>query len=36
MLERIQAKIGEVCRFLVAVDAEDGTFVVELIGGDHG
>jgi hypothetical protein len=36
MLQGIQAKIGEVCRFLVAVNTEDGTFIVELVGGDHG
>lgn len=31
MLQGIQPKIGEVCRFLVAVNAEDGAFVVKLI-----
>ena len=36
MLQGIQSKIGEVCRFLVAVNAEDGTFVVELVWGNHG
>ena len=35
MLQRIQAKIGQVSGFLVAIDAEDGTFVMEFIGGDH-
>ena len=32
MLQRIQTKIGEIGRFLVAVNAEDGTFVVKLVG----
>ena len=31
MLEGIQPKIGEVGRFLMAVNTEDGTFVVELV-----
>jgi hypothetical protein len=31
MLQGIQPKIGQVCRFLVAVNTEDGTFVVELV-----
>lgn len=32
VLQRIQAEIGQIGRFLVAVDAEDGAFVVKLIG----
>jgi hypothetical protein len=32
MLQSIQSKIREVCRFLMAVNAEDGTFVVKFIG----
>ena len=35
MLQGIQSEIGEVCRFLVAVNAENRTFVVELIGGNQ-
>ena len=32
MLQRIQAKIGEIGGFLMAVYAEDGTFVVKFVG----
>ena len=32
MLKRVEAEVGEIGRFLVAVYAEDGTFVVEFVG----
>ena len=32
MLQRIKTEIGQIGRFLMAVDTEDGALVVELIG----
>ena len=32
MLERVEAKIGKIGGFFVAVYAEDGTFVVKFVG----
>src|SRR5437879_12497669 len=36
VLQGVQAEIGEVCRLLVPVHADDGAFVMELVGGDEG
>ncbi len=35
MLQRIEAKISQIRRFFVAIDAEDGALVVELVGADE-
>ena len=32
VLERVQAEIHEICRFLVAVDADHRAFVMKLVG----
>ena len=36
MLQGIEAEIRQVCRFLVAIDAEDRTFIVKLIRSNYG